>query len=76
MTSMELLSTKFYRLNSRHAPTGVYRKWFDRPKDDKTGVVKGLYPGMIALLPPLQIVERPLNHILESTGEGERLESR
>jgi len=35
MTSVKLLATRFYRLKSGHAPTGVYLKWFGHRDDDK-----------------------------------------
>jgi hypothetical protein len=35
MTSMKSLAARFYRLQSRHAPTGVYLKRFGHRDDDK-----------------------------------------
>jgi hypothetical protein len=35
MTSVKPLSTRFYRLKSGHAPTGVYLKRFGHQEDDK-----------------------------------------
>jgi hypothetical protein len=35
MTSVKSLATRFYRLKSRHAPTGGYLKWFGHRDDDK-----------------------------------------
>jgi len=35
MTSMKSLATRFYRLKSRHAPTGVYLNRFGHREDDK-----------------------------------------
>ena len=35
MTSVKSLATRFYRLKCRHAPTGVYLKWFGHREDDK-----------------------------------------
>jgi len=34
MTSMKSLAARIYRLKSRHAPTGVYLKWFGHREDD------------------------------------------
>jgi len=36
MTSVKLLATGFYRLKSRHVPTGVYLKRFGHRDDDKS----------------------------------------
>jgi len=35
MTSVKSLATRFYRLKSGHAPTGVYLKWFGHREEDK-----------------------------------------
>jgi len=35
MTSVKSLATRFYRLKSGHAPTGVYLKRFGHREDDK-----------------------------------------
>jgi hypothetical protein len=35
MTTVKSLATRFYRLKWRHAPTGVYLKWFGHREDDK-----------------------------------------
>ena len=41
MTSVKLLAARFYQLNCRHAPTGVYLKQFGHREDDKCWWCKG-----------------------------------
>jgi hypothetical protein len=73
MTSVKSLATRFYRLKSGHAPTGVYLKRFGHREDDKCWWCERTAG---ARLPPLQPVERPAESALESGGKGDRLESR
>jgi len=41
MTSVPLLTSRFYRLKCRHLPTGVNKKWFGHQEDDKCGWCSG-----------------------------------
>ncbi|KAF8535376.1 hypothetical protein BDD12DRAFT_893114 [Trichophaea hybrida] len=76
MTSVKPLATRFYRLKSGHAPTGVYLKRFGHRERRQVLVVRrDDSPDAGAPLSPLQPVERPAERALESGGEGNRLES-
>jgi len=76
MTSVKSLATMFYRLNSRHAPTGMYLKQFKHREDDKLLMMQRRdTTDAGASLPQMQPVERPAESTLDGGGEGCRMKS-